>query len=177
GESGCNQFSNLANEKIRAQGPINHNAPGLKLWAFGHATDGFRHWKMGRPRGTAVLQFVGKMVADVWEPSFFEQIKRQDLDRRAKKCAPAFLFVLNLDGDLVAPAAKLRFDHEPARTGIGNIWKFQRDIRAAALTSRARDPARPQTVSRDQAYSVNRLRFAVDQPAADADPTRATHRV
>jgi hypothetical protein len=90
-----------------------------------------------------VLQFVGKMVADVWESSFLEQIKRQDLDRRAKKCAPSFLFVLNLDGDLVAPAAKLGFDQEPARTGIGNIWKFQRDIRAAALTSRARYPPRP----------------------------------
>ena len=143
GESGCNQFSNLANKKIRAQGPINHDAPGLKLWAFGPATDGFRHWKMGRRRGMALLQFVGKMVADVWESSFLEQIKREHFDRRAKKCAPAFLFVLNLDGDLVTSAAKLRFDQEPARTGIGNIRKFQRNIRTAALASRPCDPAWP----------------------------------
>src|SRR5437667_3803319 len=117
------------------------------------------------------------MVANVWESNFLEQIKRQHLDRRAKKCAPAFLFVLNLDGNLVAPAAQLRFDQEPARTGIRNIWKFQPDIGATTLTARACDPTRPQTIARDQSYSVYRLCLDVDQPAANADGTRVTHSI
>ena len=98
---------------------------------------------MDRSRGTAVLQFVGKMVADVWEPGLLEQIKRQDLDRCLKKCAPYFLFVLNLNGYLIAPTAQLRFDQEPARAGIRNIWKFQAHIGTTSLTSRPREPARP----------------------------------
>ena len=59
---------------------------------------------MDRPRGTAALQFIDKMVADVWESCFLKQVKRQNLDRRAKKGPPSFLFILNLDGYLVASA-------------------------------------------------------------------------
>src|SRR5215471_8642404 len=132
---------------------------------------------MDRRGGTAVLQFVGEMVSDVWESSFLEQIERQHLDRRARECAPSFLFVLNLDRYLIAPAAKLRLDQESAGTGIGNIGKFQRDIGAAAFTPRACHPSRPQTVARDQSYSMNRPCLDIYQPAADAHDTRVTHGV
>ena len=91
----------------------------------------------------AVQQFGNEMVADVWQSNFFEDIEGQYFDGCAKKCAPPFLFVLNLNGYFVAPAPKLHLDEETACTCIGDIWKLPCDIRPVALASRAHDPARP----------------------------------
>ncbi len=94
-------------------------------------------------RSAAVPQFGNEMVADVWQSDFFEEIEWQYFDGCAEKRAPAFLFVLNLNGYFIAPAPKLHLDEETARTRVGHLWKLRGDIGPVALASRAHDPARP----------------------------------
>src|SRR6266516_3449244 len=115
------------------------------------------------------------MVADVWQSNFFEEIEGQYFDGRSEKCAPAFPFILNLNGYFVAPAAKLNLNQETARGRVGHIWKFRRDIGPVALASRAHYPARPPTVAGDKTNSINGPCLCVHEPSADPKGAGESH--